>query len=58
LALPRLRFLAAQKLFGILERVLDAPATGKAADNLGRRQIQIGCKEKVVLFLARRVAAG
>jgi len=57
LAFPGLRLFAAQRLFGILERILDTPATGKTADDLGWRQLQIGRKEKIVLFLAHRVAA-
>lgn len=57
LALPCLRFLAAQRLLDILERIFDTPASGKSADNLSGRQPQIGRNEKVVLFLARRIAA-
>jgi hypothetical protein len=52
LAFPGLRLLAAKRLLGILERVLDAPATGKTANDLGRRKFQVGRKEKVVLFFA------
>jgi len=57
LAFPRLRLLAAQKLLGIFERILDAPATGKTTNDFGRRQLQICCKEKIVLLFAQRVAA-
>ena len=57
LALVRLRFLAAQKLFGVFERVFDRPSVVVAFQNLCGRHRQIGGKKKIVPFFAARVSA-
>src|SRR4030042_171824 len=57
LSLPRLRLLASHELFGVLEGVLDTPATGESPDHLGRLQRHIGAEEEIVSFFAHRVPA-
>ena len=49
-----LGFLAAQKLFGVLERVLDSPSVVVTFQNLFGSHRQIGCKKKVVSFFTPR----
>ncbi len=51
-AFPRLRFLAAYKLFGVLESILDAPAARKTVYYFRSSKTQIGGKEKVVFLFA------
>lgn len=53
---PTLRFLAAYKLLGILESVLDAPSACKTAYHLCESKTQICGKEKVVFLFACRVS--
>ena len=55
-ALPRLRLLAADKLFGVLESILDAPSTRKTSNDFGCGKAQIRSEEKVILLFARRVS--
>ena len=57
LALERLGFLAAEILFGVLERILDRPAVGITFDHLGWGHGHIGGKEKIVFLFAFRVPA-
>ena len=56
LAFVGLRFLAAYKLLGIFESILDAPSARKTSYHLGSSKTQIRGKEKVVLLLACRVS--
>ena len=55
-AFPDLRFLAAYKLLGIFEGILDAPSARKTAYHLASSKTQIRGKEKVVFLFACRVS--
>jgi len=55
-AFPSLRLLAAYKLLGIFESILDAPSVRKAVYQLGSSKIQIRGKEKIVFLFACRVS--
>jgi len=57
LALERLRLLAAEKLFGVFERILDRPAVRITFYNLGWGHSQIGSKKEIVFFFAFRIPA-
>ena len=56
-AFERLRLLATQELFGILERILDRPAVGVAAYHFGGSHRHVGGQKKIVFLFARGVAA-